>query len=247
MAAVKSILGWLIGVFLIVVTFPFAFIAWLVTLPFDRNRSVLHLILNYHSLVISYLIPFWTLTIEGRDKVDGKGPYIIISNHQSILDILMINCLRYRYKWVSKESNLKVPFLGWYLRMADYIIIRRGDPDSRRKLYEKASKFLQRGVSVMMFPEGTRSTDCMVHNFKRGAFKLAIENNIPILPVVIYGTGDILPKNGFIMKSGHKIDVKVLDLVPPEKFETTDHDELADKFYQMINREFEELKRRECR
>jgi len=220
-------MGWLIAILLIVVIFPFSLALWLITLPFDRNRTLIHTILNYHSAIIAALIPLWTVTVEGREKADPKGTYVIVSNHQSILDILIINCLRYRLKWVSKIENLKVPLLGFYLWMADYIIIDRGNPQSREKLYSKASKFLSRGISIMLFPEGTRSLDGDIHPFRRGAFKLAIENNVPILPILIDGTGGILPKKGFYIKGGHQIKLKVLDPIYPKDFPGVDHDGLA--------------------
>ena len=85
----------------------------------------------YQSLILSFLIPIWKIQIEGREKAVKGITYVIISNHQSILDILLINCLRYKFKWISKIENLNVPVIGWYLKMADYIIVDRGNDDSK--------------------------------------------------------------------------------------------------------------------
>ncbi len=234
MLSFKSLIGWSVGIILLGLIFPFAFVLWLVSLPFDKNRRVIHTIINLNSFLIVHLIPLWKIKIEGKENVDKKRTYIIISNHQSILDILAINSLFFRFKWVSKIENLKVPVLGWYLRMADYIIIDRGNTDSRELLYNKANEFLRRGISIMMFPEGTRSLDCKIHAFKRGAFKLAIDNNVAILPILIDGTGGILPKKGKRIGSGHIIDLKVLDPIMPSDFGTTDCDKLALDVFEMM-------------
>jgi 1-acyl-sn-glycerol-3-phosphate acyltransferase len=181
----------------------------------------------YQSFILSFLIPIWTIRIEGRDKAVKGTTYVIISNHQSILDILLINCLRYKFKWISKVENIKVPVIGWYLKMADYIIVNRGNEESKIEMLEKSYRSLKRGTSIMMFPEGTRSPDNEIGFFKRGAFQLAMQANVPILPVLIDGTGDILPKHGLIFSSGYRIRIRVLDPVYPEDFDTDNPDTLA--------------------
>ena len=113
----------------------------------------------YQSLVISFLIPIWTIHIEGREKALKGATYVIISNHQSILDILLINCLRYKFKWISKIENFNVPVIGWYLRMADYITVDRGNEESKAEMLERSFTCLKRGISIMIFPEGTRSLE----------------------------------------------------------------------------------------
>lgn len=211
MDVLKSVFIWITGVLLIVVCFPLTFVIWLITLPFDKNRVVIHRLLNWQSLLTVRLIPIWKLKIEGREKAAGRGPFVIISNHQSILDILFINCLCYRLKWVSKIENMRIPFLGWYLRMADYIVINRGDQESKEKMMEKSMRSLRQGTSVMMFPEGTRSVNGEIGFFKRGAFQMAIDAGVPILPVVLDGSGGVLPKHGLIFTTGHRVKVRVFD------------------------------------
>ena len=108
-----------------VILFPLTFITWLLVLPFDKERSITHWLLVYQGLILSRLIPIWKIDIEGREKAVRGTTYVIISNHQSILDILLLNCLRYKFKWISKIENIKVPVLGLYLRMAGYITVNR--------------------------------------------------------------------------------------------------------------------------
>ena len=208
MDIIKSIAVWLIGIVYMVLFFPLTFIIWLLVLPFDRERKIIHWILNWQSRILVWLLPIWKIRIEGREKGLMDTPFVIISNHQSILDILLINCLRYRFKWISKIENMKVLVLGWYLRMADYITVDRGNKESKEEMYEKSYRCLKDGTSIMMFPEGTRSADCEIGFFRRGAFQLAIDAHVPILPIVLDGSGGVLPKHGLIFTTGHKIRIK---------------------------------------
>jgi 1-acyl-sn-glycerol-3-phosphate acyltransferase len=238
----RSIIVWIIGCTYLVVLFPVTFIVWLIVLPFDRNKAVIHSILSYQSLVLINIIPIWKIKTEGREKAKKGETYVIISNHQSLLDTLFLNSLRYRFKWVSKIENLKVPVLGWYLRMAGYIVVNRGNEESKAEMLEKSLNYLKNGVSVMLFPEGTRSHDNEVAMFKRGAFQLALDSGVPILPVMIEGTGGILPKHGLLFKSGYRITVRVLDPVDPSEFKTGNVDELAEIFRVKIATELKELR-----
>jgi 1-acyl-sn-glycerol-3-phosphate acyltransferase len=188
------------------------------------------------------LIPLWKIIIEGREKAIRGTTYVIISNHKSLIDILLANCLRYRYKWISKVENMKLPLLGWYLRMADYITVDRGDEESKAEMLARSFDSLKRGISIMIFPEGTRIPGNGLGFFRRGAFALAIDANVPILPVLIDGTGDILPKHGLIFRSGYNLTVRVLDPVPPESFGTSNPEELAVKIRDLMSDELGKLK-----
>jgi len=242
MDILKSIVIWLVGITFIVIFFPMTFLVWLVVLPFDKNRTVTHWMLIYQAVIISYMIPIWKIRVEGRKKALPGTTYVIICNHQSILDILLINCLRYRFKWISKIENEKVPVLGWYLKMADYITVDRGDKESKEKMIEESYECLKKNISIMLFPEGTRSPDRDIKFFKRGAFQLAITANKPLLPVLIDGTGGILPKHGLIFGGFHNITIRVLDPVNPSEFGTSDYDELAMKFQVMMTAEMNKLR-----
>jgi 1-acyl-sn-glycerol-3-phosphate acyltransferase len=242
MDVLKSIVVWLVAISLIVVLFPLTFIAWILTFPFDRQRKIVHGSLIFQALFISYVVPIWKVKIEGRKKAVKGTTYVIICNHMSILDILLLMCLRYRFKWISKIENTKVPFIGWYLKMADYITVNRGDKESKEKMLEESYRHLAEGSSLMLFPEGTRSTDNQIGFFKRGAFQLALTSNLPILPVLIDGTASVLPKHGLIFGGFHKITIKVLDPVSPESFGTKDYDELAAKFQKMMKEALADLR-----
>lgn len=237
MDIIRSVIVWIIAVCYIGVLFPLTFIIWLVVLPFDRNRVVIHRILVYQAMILSWLMPIWNTEIEGRKKYVRGSTYVIISNHQSILDILLINCLRYNFKWISKIENMNVPVLGWYLRMARYFTVNRGDDESKALMLEKSYQCLKRGTSIMLFPEGTRSVNSEIGFFKRGAFQLALKATVPILPVLIDGTSEILPKHGLILGSGYHVHIKVLDPVYPSAFGTDNPDLLAEKLNTFMKKE----------
>jgi 1-acyl-sn-glycerol-3-phosphate acyltransferase len=238
----KSIIVWLIGICFVVVTFPLTLMVWLLALPFDRERTIIHLFMMYQSLFLSFLIPIWTIHIEGREKAIKGTTYVIISNHQSLLDILLINCLRYKFKWISKIENFNVPVIGWYLKMAKYITVDRGNEESKLEILGKSYNCLKKGISIMIFPEGTRSLNNEIGFFKRGAFQMALEANVPILPVLIDGTGGILPKHGLIFGSGHQIRIKVLDPINPATFGTDNPENLARQLSLLMTSRLNELR-----
>jgi 1-acyl-sn-glycerol-3-phosphate acyltransferase len=196
----------------------------------------------YESLFLSYLMPIWTIHIEGREKAEKQITYVIISNHQSILDILLINCLRYKFKWISKIENFNVPVIGWYLRMARYITVDRGNEESKLEMLDESSDCLKEGISIMIFPEGTRSLNNEIGFFKRGAFQLALQANVPILPVLIDGTGGILPKHGLIFRSGYQIRINVLDPVNPDDFSTKEPENLALQLSEVMTKRLNEIR-----
>jgi 1-acyl-sn-glycerol-3-phosphate acyltransferase len=247
MDILKSLVVWLIGLVFMVILFPATFLIWLILLPFDRKRSIIHRILIYQSSALTRLIPIWKTDITGIEKASDIATYVIFSNHQSILDILMINCLRLRFKWISKIENSRVPFLGWYLKMARYITVDRSDDESKAVMLEKSLQCLKNGTSIMIFPEGTRSLDSEVGFFKRGAFQLAIQAGVPLLPVIIDGTGGILPKHGLIFSGGHKITVRVLDPVQPSSFGTDDPEILAMKMHSLIASNLMDIRSKDSR
>jgi 1-acyl-sn-glycerol-3-phosphate acyltransferase len=242
MDVIKSIIVWFIGICFTVGMFPLTVLIWLLVLPFDRERVVIHWLLVYQCLILLRLMPIWKIDIKGREKAVRGTTYVIISNHQSILDILLLNCLRYKFKWISKIENIKIPVLGWYLRMAGYITVNRGNEESKAEMLEEADRCLKRGHSIMIFPEGTRSPDEEISFFKRGAFQLAIQADVPILPVLIDGTGGILPKHGLIFDGGHHIRIRVLDPVKPASFGTDNPEDLALKLSSLMTAELKELR-----
>jgi 1-acyl-sn-glycerol-3-phosphate acyltransferase len=242
MNIIRSLLVWLIILGCLVILFPISFVLWLVVFPFDPERAATHWWLIHEGCMLTRIVPIWKIKIEGREKTSSKTSYVIISNHQSFLDILILNCLLLRWKWISKIENRKVPVIGWYMWMSKYIYVDRGNKDSKAEMMERSSECLKKGISIIMFPEGTRSRDTEIAPFKLGAFQLALMNDKSILPVVVDGTGSVLPKNGLLFSGGHKLRMRVLDPVHPGSFGTADPEELANKFRKMMAEELKNIR-----
>lgn len=194
MNVLLALVGYPIAIALIVVALPVQALLLLVSAPFDRNRVVPGRFLRIVGVLISKTFPPWRLRVEGRWP--GKGPYVVVANHQSILDILLLSRMPREMKWVAKEELFRIPWVGWMLRMSGDIAIRRGDAESGGEALARAKAYLGRGMSVMIFPEGTRSARGTLLPFKSGAFRLAIEAGVPVLPVAVHGTARGMPKGG---------------------------------------------------
>jgi 1-acyl-sn-glycerol-3-phosphate acyltransferase len=242
MQTIKSFFVWLFILGILFLFFPLSFVIWLLLYPFDQERAVIHWWLVYEGCLLTKLTPIWKITVEGREKASRKTPYIIISNHQSVLDILILNCLRLRWKWISKIENTRVPVLGWYMWMAKYIYVDRGNKDSKAKMMEESVESLKKGISIMMFPEGSRSRDGEIAPFKLGAFQLALMTDKPILPVIVDGTGGVLPKHNLILSDGNILKLRVLDPVYPGSFGTGNPEELAAKFRNLMVEELKKMR-----
>jgi 1-acyl-sn-glycerol-3-phosphate acyltransferase len=158
------------------------------------------------------------VTIEGRDKIRSGVAYVMVANHQSLLDILVLFRLFKHFKWVSKIENFRVPLIGWNMSLNRYIKLRRGDKDSVDRMMRACERSLKDGNPIMMFPEGTRSFDGKLKTFKHGAFTLAQRVGVPLLPIVIQGTSEALPKRGFVLRGRHRIRVRILDEIGYETF-----------------------------
>jgi 1-acyl-sn-glycerol-3-phosphate acyltransferase len=213
--------------------FPVALVLWAVTLPFDRRKRLLHQFTNFWASLYTWVNPLWPVTVTGREKIRRGETYVIVSNHLSLLDILVLHRLFRHFKWVSKVENFRIPFIGWNMRLNRYIQLRRGERESVVQMMTDCERTLRAGSSILMFPEGTRSRTGELQSFKTGAFELALRTRSPILPVVIEGTSNALPKRGFVLQGHHPIRVRVLDPIPPERFEHLSAKELAEQTRQV--------------
>jgi len=137
---------------------------------------------------------FITVHVEGAGNISKEESYIFAANHQSMYDIFLVyGWLDSRFKWIMKKELRKIPFVGVACEAAGHIFIDRTSPMSAKKSIDDASRKLVNGSSVVIFPEGTRSKDGKLGKFKRGAFLLASEIKLPIVPVTIKGTFKALP------------------------------------------------------
>ncbi|OGW85310.1 MAG: hypothetical protein A3C35_04945 [Omnitrophica bacterium RIFCSPHIGHO2_02_FULL_46_11] len=174
---------------------------------FDRDQTRLHPLISFWAKSILAVCPLMRVHFEGREHLKPGTTYVLVANHQSIADIIAVLHLRLPFKFIAKSDLFWIPFFGWALSLAGYIPLTRGDQKSGRETIQKAMGYLKRGVSVLLFPEGTRSRNGEIHAFKVGAFKLATELGLPVVPLVIQGTRDLIPKGTLLIN--HRIEVTV--------------------------------------
>jgi 1-acyl-sn-glycerol-3-phosphate acyltransferase len=218
---VGSLVFWIFLVVSSILLFPLALVIWAATVLVDRKLVVLHRFTCFWASLYTWMNPVWRVHIEGREKIRPGAAYVMVANHQSLLDILVLFRLFVHFKWVSKVENFRVPCVGWNMSLNRYIKLRRGDKESIARMMDACARTLAQGNSVMMFPEGTRSPDGRLRAFKHGAFTLAQRTGAPLLPIVVQGTAHALPKRGFVLHGRYDIRIHVLDEIPHASFAHT--------------------------
>lgn len=145
-----------------------------------------------------------TLKIAGEKNIDAGRSYIFMVNHQSNVDIpVLVQALgRFQLRWIAKKELLRVPFFGWAMWATKHITVDRADPADAVRSLERAKEKIAGGISVVVFPEGTRSRDGRLLRFKKGGFLLAVKAQTPIVPVTINGSGAVLPSGAWRLRPG---------------------------------------------
>jgi 1-acyl-sn-glycerol-3-phosphate acyltransferase len=210
------------------VFFIMAVIIWICTAPFDRRLVWLHQFTSFWACLYLWSMPAWSVTATGREKIRKDATYVVVSNHQSGLDILVAFRLFFHFKWVSKVEMFRVPFIGWNMRLNRYIKIVRGEQNSRRQMMADCERALSQGSSVYFFPEGTRSRTGQLKPFKPGAFVLAHQMRLPILAIAINGTKDALPKASLNFHGRHRFRIDVIEEIPYAAFAHLSVEETAE-------------------
>lgn len=237
-----SVYSWLIVLLSFFIMFPVAVIIWLSTILFDKRLVCQHWFSCVWASSFIWLNPLWSVRITGKEKIDPSTAYVMICNHQSMLDIVVLYRLFVHFKWIAKKELFKIPVVGWNMLLNKYVAVDRGNKHSHLKMMHDALNHLKLGSSIMIFPEGTRSKDGELLYFKEGAFKMAIDAKVPILPIVLDGTSDLLPKHGLILKNKGFIRVKVLDPIPYSSFKDMPPKDLALRMKDIIANDLELLK-----
>ena len=170
--------------------------------------------------------------VVGRENIDSKTSYVFIANHQGAYDIFSIyGYLNHNFKWMMKQSLERIPLVGYACRCAGHIMVDRVNPTGIKQTIETAEKRLKNGTSLVVFPEGTRSTDGKIGQFKRGAFILAAEFHLPMVPITIDGSYNIMPKHRTIPHWG----TITLTIHKPVDVEGKGSKELMNLTYETIN------------
>ena len=192
------------------------FIALPLCYPFDKKRFVVHKISEWLTDSFFGFGHVMKRKVEGIENLDPKGTYVMVLNHNSMVDILSIYNLPLVFKWVSKKEVYRMPIVGrLLLAHGDIVINRASTKEAMQLVHTRGKEWLAKEASVAIFPEGTRSKDGEIHNFKAGAFILAKDAEVPILPIVLDGTDRVFRK-GFFMNWSNRITIKILPPISKE-------------------------------
>jgi 1-acyl-sn-glycerol-3-phosphate acyltransferase len=228
-----SIWSWFALGLIILVWTPTVAVVRLVTMPFDKGAYAAGYLFRKLTVVHERLTPLWKFRTSGTLPDDMRRPYVVVSNHESFVDILLISHLPTEMKWMSKIELFRIPLAGWMMWLSRDIPLERGDATSTAKALDAARERLATKVSVMIFPEGTRSKTGELRPFKTGAFRLAIEAQVPILPLAVYGTRDALRKHDWRLGYS-EAEVRVLDPISTEGMTMDDVSALSDRVRDVI-------------
>lgn len=197
---------------------------WAVTVPaalltvifglFDPHGKYVYCVTRFWSWMILALIGV-TIKVRGLSRLDGRQQYLFLVNHQSNIDIpvLVQSLANFQLRWIAKKELLWVPFFGWAMWAGKHIILDRADSAGALGSLKKAAARMASGISVVVFPEGTRSPDGRLLPFKRGGFLLAAQTGAPIVPVTISGSYKIMPKGDWRLRPGI-VEVHVSEPIP---------------------------------
>lgn len=198
--------------------------------PFDRRRHAVHELSRLLVRLFFAVPPRWTRRIEGLEKIDRGKSYVIVLNHSSMFDIPALYFVPLDFRWVSKREVWKIPFFGQMLYLHGDILINRGrGAQAMAQLLDEGRAWLRRGVSVAVFPEGTRSKDGTIRRFKSGAFQLAKEAGVELLPVVLDGTRRFVRPGGLLWNWRNRLTVRILDPVPVGEVRAAELHELMER------------------
>ncbi len=239
---IYSVLLWTFFVCTCILMFCVACLIWLLTKSFDRRLVGLHIFSSLWGSLYIWLNPLWSVRVKGRRKIPWKRPAVLVSNHQSMLDILVLYQLFSPYKWVSKKENFSIPIIGWLMRLNAYLEIERGSRGSYPGFMRKAGLLLKQGSSLLIFPEGTRYPGGALGPFREGAFRMALDNAVDIVPVVLDGTARALPRKGVILTGHARIRVHVLDPLPYDDFSGSRPEELMNRVRRLMSEEYARIR-----
>jgi 1-acyl-sn-glycerol-3-phosphate acyltransferase len=209
----------------------------LATYPFDRKGRVIHRYARLWGRVA-----LWAnrvkVSMEGLENLKGEGPYIFMSNHQGSYDIFaLLGHLPFQFKWLAKKELFSIPFFGWAMAAAGYISIDREGTRETVEAMNKAAGRIRDGMSVVIFPEGSRSPDGKIQDFKKGGFTLAIKSRVPVVPLALTGSREIMPKQRLTAASG-EIRIRVSHPIETLHYSMKDRKDLMEKVKETISENF---------
>ena len=215
-------------------------VAFVVTAPFDKNRTVMHRLSWVWTHAYFFFVPTWRVEVEGLENVDRRQTYVVVVNHRSMIDIITMYVLPLEFKWVAKKEVYRWPIIGWVMHMHGDVGIERGSAAGAKKMMADGERWLSRGVSLIVFPEGSRGKTSGVGRFREGAFALAKHAGVAVLPCVMAGTDTGLKVWKLNLRNVYR--VRVLEPVSAEEVARTDVKELAHRVQEWVAAEYGEIK-----
>jgi len=205
----------------------------------SRKGNLPHLIARAWARSI-LLVSGIRVRISGLENLDLNQSCILMPNHQSNFDIpVLLGCLPVQFRWLAKAELFKIPIFGRGMRGCGYISIDRSNRKSAFLSLKEAAEKIRSGVSVLIFPEGTRSRDGHIQTFKKGGFVLSVDAGVPIVPIVITGTRHIMPKGRLLIRA-QPVEMKILEPIPTSGYTRKTKDDLMQTVRETIRTTFNE-------
>ncbi len=230
--AIASIFTWAEIFLLFVIYLPIQVTVFIFTFPFDRHRRIIHYIGAALARFALFISPVFRVKITGKENLDKSAAHVVVMNHQSLLDILLAFILFYPCKMIGKKVLSKVPFLGWELVIGGHLFVDRSDRTSQFNAIRKMNALLESGDSLIVYPEGTRTKDGEIAEFKKGAFRSAAATGTAVLPVLLDGAFQALPKKGIIVGRTYTLHMHVMKAIEVPK--DSDTAQLAKKCHTIM-------------
>lgn len=205
---------------------------------FSKTGNAPHLVGRFWAKSVLFISRV-KVEVKGISNVDPTRSYIFMPIHQGNFDIpVLLGCLPFQFRWLAKAELFKIPIFGRAMRGCGYISIDRSNRRSAFESLQKAAETIRSGVTVLVFPEGTRSMDGRIRPFKTGGFVLTIGAGVPIIPIIIRGTYSIMPKSNLIIKPG-TVTLEILEPVETTNYTRKTKDDLIEKIRNIMCESFE--------
>ncbi len=243
MRTLFSIWIWFFYIVNFLVMFPVVAIAWLISRPFDSFRRFPNYFMFLFGVLMIRINPRWKVSVTGTVPRPLTGPVIVVSNHQSFLDMPLEAYLGWRVRWIAKRSMFRIPFMGWVMSLSGHLSVDRDKKMSFRSLGQQMEFMIRHKIPVHVFAEGTRSRDGIMRPFKNGVFITAKKQDCKILPIILDGTREILPSGDWRFRIKGDLKISVLDPVCPGEF--SDIKALRDHVWTIMHDELQRLRRKE--
>jgi 1-acyl-sn-glycerol-3-phosphate acyltransferase len=232
------------SIIILEITFVTAFMAVMVIVLsfFKVGGDTVHKIGRIWAKCI-LLISNINVTVKGLSNLRPGKSYIYMPNHMSNFDIPVLQAhLPVQFRWLAKAELYKIPIFGQAMKSAGYISIDRSDRRSAIESLNQAAKMIKNGVSVIIFPEGTRSSTRSIQPFKKGGFFLAVDSGVSIIPIIIHGTDQIMPTKKISIKPGNVI-LEITKPIKSSNYTRKTKDELMTKVRNTIIESYEKGKK----